>query len=164
MRLTIDVAVEGEDWRVAAPGLEHLAERVVEACLAVANPHLSEGAELSVLFCDDAKIRTLNEAWRSQDKATNVLSFPAASLSQLPSARILGDVAVAFQTAQREARDEGKPFKDHVAHLLAHGLLHLLGFDHENDEDAERMEAIERDALGRLGVPDPYRAQDLEAR
>lgn len=164
MKLAIDIAVEHEQWAVAIPALEELAEGVADACLAEAHPQLADGAELSLLFCDDATIRGLNACWRKQDKATNVLSFPAASLDQLGTARLLGDVAIAFETAEREASEEGKPFRDHVAHLIAHGLLHLLGFDHEDEADAERMERTERDSLARLGVPDPYRTHDLEGR
>lgn len=164
MRIAIDIAIQCEDWSLTAPALEALAERIADACLETSRILLLEDAELSLLFCDDATIQTLNASWRNQDKPTNVLSFPAASPAELKSARLLGDVAIAFETTKREAMAEGKPFADHVAHLLAHGLLHLFGFDHESDADAERMEAMERAVLARLGVPDPYRIQDLEVR
>ena len=164
MKLAIEIAVECDKWVTAIPALDELAARVSDACLAEAHPRLAEGAELSLLFCDDATIRALNASWRQQDKATNVLSFPAAPPGRLAAARLLGDVALAFETVEREAREQGKPLRDHVAHLIAHGILHLLGFDHENDADAERMERSERAALARLGLADPYRAHDLEAR
>src|SRR3954447_6413941 len=121
-------------------------------------------AELAVMLTDDAGIRTLNRNWRGQDKATNVLSFPALpqtgtrSVDDAP--RMLGDIAIAWETTRREADDEQKPFDHHLSHLAVHGFLHLIGYDHENEVDAEAMEALEREILGLLGIPDPYADQD----
>jgi probable rRNA maturation factor len=121
------------------------------------------GAELAVMLTDDAGIRTLNRNWRGQDKPTNVLSFPAlqptgARSDDVP--RMLGDIAIAFETTRREADDEEKPFNHHLSHLAIHGFLHLVGYDHENDVDAEAMENLEREILAALGIPDPYADQD----
>ena len=103
------------------------------------------------------QIRTLNREWRGFDKPTNVLSFPAANTRDAGS---LGDVIIAFQTVAREAKEEGKPIKHHLAHLAVHGFLHLLGYDHETDRDARKMERLEVKILKGLGVPDPYADQD----
>jgi probable rRNA maturation factor len=117
-------------------------------------------AELAVMLTDDAGIRTLNNNWRGIDKPTNVLSFPA-----LPptgpggpddAPRMLGDIAIAYQTTRKEADDEQKPFDHHLSHLAVHGFLHLIGYDHENDGDAEAMETFEQEILAQLGIPDPY--------
>ncbi|MEA2882108.1 MAG: putative rRNA maturation factor, partial [Bradyrhizobium sp.] len=121
-------------------------------------------AELAVMLTDDAGIRTLNRNWRGQDKATNVLSFPALPPTGGQSAddapRMLGDIAIAWETTRREADDEQKAFDHHLSHLAVHGFLHLVGYDHENEVDAEAMENLEREILGLLGIPDPYAGQD----
>ncbi|HVB89574.1 MAG TPA: rRNA maturation RNase YbeY [Beijerinckiaceae bacterium] len=163
MKLAFDIAVECDDWLSANLGLDSLVEDIAQACLAEAQPALADGVELSLLFCDDAKIRALNAAWRGQDRATNVLSFPAGPSDRLASAPLLGDIALAFETTRSEAEREGKTLRDHTAHLVAHGFLHLLGYDHEEETQAERMERIERAALARIGVEDPYRERDIPA-
>ena len=109
------------------------------------------------MLTDDAGIRTLNHNWRGIDKPTNVLSFPAVALPGGGSQpRALGDIAIAYETTRREAETENKPFENHLSHLAVHGFLHLIGYDHETDGDAETMEQLERDILARLGIPDPY--------
>ena len=118
------------------------------------------GSELSVVFSSDAHIRTLNAGWRGKDKPTNVLSFPAFPVKpgeELPP--MLGDIVLAFETVEREARDEGKPFEAHLSHLVVHGFLHLLGYDHEEDGEAAAMEGLETAILGRIGIADPYSRQ-----
>jgi len=110
-----------------------------------------------VIFTDDARIRELNAGWRGKDKATNVLSFPAFPETKAgPLPPMLGDIVLAAETVAAEAALEGKPPENHISHLVIHGLLHLLGHDHENDTEAEEMEALERTALARLAIPDPY--------
>jgi probable rRNA maturation factor len=120
--------------------------------------------ELSILFTDDTRMQALNKAWCGKEKPTNVLSFPharapssrAESSSGASPPQLLGDVILSAETVAREAALADKPLEDHMAHLIIHGLLHLLGFNHEEEEEAEIMEQLERVALGELGIPDPY--------
>ena len=148
----IDVIVESAQWG-ALPDAEVVARDAIAQALAVLAGRAD--AELAVLLTDDAAIRRLNAIWRGLDKPTNVLSFSAA---EAPDSPHLGDIAIAFETTAREAREEGKPLADHLAHLAVHGFLHLVGYDHESDAEAETMEQLERDILARLNVPDPYLA------
>ncbi|MCO5145707.1 MAG: rRNA maturation RNase YbeY [Aquamicrobium sp.] len=154
--MQIDVAVEAGAW----PGEEALlalARRAVDAVFAETGQAAPEEAELSLLFTDDAHIRVLNRDWRAKDKPTNVLSFPAFEVAPGdPVPPMLGDVALAFETVRSEAELEDKPFDHHLMHLIVHGVLHLLGHDHEEDGEAEAMEALERAILARLAIPDPY--------
>jgi probable rRNA maturation factor len=114
------------------------------------------------LLTDDSAIRALNREWRKLDAPTNVLSFPAkmairGAPRHMP--RYLGDIVIAYETTAREATAEGKPFDHHLVHLAVHGYLHLLGYDHATNRDAEKMERLEVDILARLAVPDPYAAR-----
>ncbi|MEM9810106.1 MAG: rRNA maturation RNase YbeY [Pseudomonadota bacterium] len=119
------------------------------------DPRLSR--EATLLFTSDSEVRALNAAWREKDKSTNVLSFPAEPLPGLPeAAQPLGDIALAFETCAREADEKGISLKDHATHLIVHGVLHLLGYDHISEEEAEAMEALERKVLAGLGIADPY--------
>ena len=124
--------------------------------------------EISVLACNDARIAALNEDFRGKPRATNVLSWPsderaAAIDGEMPAPPRpgpdpeLGDIAIAYGTCAREAAEAGKSMRDHTIHLLVHGTLHLLGFDHERDRDATLMEGLETEILGKLGIRDPYR-------
>ncbi len=152
MNVTVDLAIENPSW-TALGDLQSLAERAAEAAFREAGFVPEAGTELSCLFGSDASIRELNARWRGIDKPTNVLSFPATG----PGAGLLlGDVALAFETVAREAAAENKPIRDHVVHLIVHGVLHLVGHDHEDDEEASVMEALETRALNRLGLADPY--------
>ena len=135
--IDLDIAIEGGEWTVLGDA-EALARAAVGAALA------------------DAAVRALNRDWRGQDKPTNVLSFPAPPASSA-GPRHLGDVALAFETLAGEAAQGGKPLAHHAAHLLVHGVLHLLGHDHEDDRAAGAMEALEVAALSELGIADPYR-------
>ncbi len=144
----ISVEVEDEAWGEA----EAVAIRAAEAALTGAH---AEG-DVTVLLTDDATIRDLNARFRGKDAPTNVLSFPAAETAR-PH---LGDVALAFGVCAREAAEQGKSLHDHLSHLVAHGVLHLLGFDHDNDAQAEEMEALERAVLAGLDVRDPYATRD----
>jgi probable rRNA maturation factor len=154
MTLSLDVAVESEDWR-SFEEPERLAETAVDAAARRSGRKIPAGAEVSILLCDDAFIRDLNRKWRGIDKPTNVLSFPAADTAVLGP--MLGDIVVAYGTARREAEEEGKTLRDHVAHLFVHGFLHLIGYDHLTASEAEEMEALERVILAELGIDDPYR-------
>ena len=117
--------------------------------------------EVSLVFTDDASIREINAEWRSQDKPTNVLSFPAFPVTpgKMPGP-MLGDIILAHETLVREAEDLGKPFDEHLTHLLVHGFLHLFGYDHIDENDAERMESLETRILAGLGLSDPYGDSD----
>src|ERR1700676_2915488 len=157
-----EVLVVAECWQTE-PDAEAIIHRAVAAAAEIVNAGLGE-AELAVMLTDDAGIRTLNSNWRSIDKPTNVLSFPALQPpgGQEPdnAPRMLGDIAIAYETTRREADEEQKPFNHHLSHLAVHGFLHLVGYDHEKDGEAEVMESLERDILASLGIPDPYADQD----
>ncbi|ESW85655.1 rRNA maturation RNase YbeY [Mesorhizobium sp. M0074] len=150
----IDIAIEAGDWPDETT-LTRLVDHAVSAGFAETG---ADGrSELSIVFSDDAHIRTLNAGWRGKDKPTNVLSFPAFPFARGgPLPPMLGDIVLAAETVAREAALEDKPIEDHISHLVIHGLLHLLGYDHETDAEAELMEATERAALARLAIPDPY--------
>ena len=150
----IDLAVEAGNWPEEA-GLLRLIERAAGAVFAETGA--AGRSELSIVFSDDAHIRTLNAGWRGKDKPTNVLSFPAFPFPRGgPLPPMLGDIVLAAETVAREAALEEKPLENHISHLVIHGLLHLMGYDHETDAEAEEMEAVERAALARLAIPDPY--------
>jgi probable rRNA maturation factor len=152
--IDIDIFVEAGDWPAEAE-LTRLVDRAVAA--AFAETGTAGVSELSIVFSDNAHIQTLNAEWRDKDKPTNVLSFPAFPFpkgGKLPP--MLGDIVLASETVAREAALEDKLLENHITHLVIHGLLHLLGHDHETDAEAEEMEAIERAALARLAIPDPY--------
>lgn len=160
MRPHVDFVATSPRWR-AALAARTLARQAIAASLAECGLALRPGAELCVHLADDAHIRDLNARWRGRDEATNVLSFPAVEPANIRQARLLGDIVLAFETVAREAAAEGKPLADHYRHLVVHGFLHLIGFDHETDADAQRMEAMETRILARLGVADPYRASEV---
>jgi probable rRNA maturation factor len=151
---TIEVEIEEDAWLAAAPAAERLVEAAAAAALAGAD--FAEEAELTVLLTSDAEVRQLNRDFRKQDKPTNVLSFPADAAFR-PH---LGDVALAYETCAREAAEQDKSLDAHLSHLVAHGVLHLLGWDHQTDDEADAMEALERTVLAGLGYADPYAAQD----
>ena len=153
--IDVDVLVLDERWAEIGDA-EAVARLSVEAALSVVAEVPSGDVEVSVALADDATVQALNRDWRGKDYPTNVLSFPAPP-TRTPGPRVLGDIALAYETVARESRDENKPFTDHAVHLLVHGTLHLLGYDHESDSDAAVMEALEVEALARVGVADPYR-------
>ena len=154
--MTVSIEVEDEAW-AALPGLEDLARAAVDAALAMA---LSSDAacDVAVLFTDDKAIAEINAEWRGRDRPTNVLSFPTPEGMPVPEgeARQLGDIVLAYGVIANEAAEQGKTLRDHTAHLIVHGTLHLLGHDHEGDGEAEEMEALETRILKGLGISDPY--------
>jgi probable rRNA maturation factor len=153
VRLQLDIVVNSNLWR-SQRGVTPMLRRAIAAATAQAG---LEEAEVAIVLTDDAAIRKLNRAWRRRDRPTNVLSFPAPPRPAGASGRHpLGDVVIAYETCEREAAAEGKPFKNHVSHLAVHGFLHLLGYDHGSREEAEEMEGLERAVLSTLGVPDPF--------
>ncbi len=153
MKLSLDISVPSPLWR-RLPRARPIARETIAA--AAENRGLSEGGDVSLCLADDAALRALNLSWRGFDKPTNVLSFPSATTGRPGDAPSLGDIALAYETLAREAEDFGVPLADHYRHLLVHGFLHLIGYDHETDAEAERMEALETEILARLGVADPY--------
>ena len=156
--ITVDVIVAAKPWR-AVRGARTLARKAAAAALAGSRKKV-RGAEVAVVLTSDAAVRRLNAAYRGKDRPTNVLSFPAAEgrdfLDGAPG--LLGDVVLAYGTMVKEARADAKPLKNHLLHLVVHGVLHLLGYDHGRVREAQAMEALETKILAGMGVPDPYAA------
>ena len=150
--IAVDVLIQSPQWK-KKPGAREVVRDAIQAAAAVIS---APKGEVAVVLTNDASLRRLNRDWRGMDKPTNVLSFPAAA----PKTEILGDIAIAYETLARECRNEHKPFAHHLAHLAIHGFLHLMGYDHQNDSDAEAMEKLERAVLARLKIPDPYLVRD----
>ena len=151
----IDIEIEDAGWTAALPDAEALVRAAAEAVL------LSEGADgegVTLLLTDDGSVQALNARFRHKDAPTNVLSFPAPPNPE----KHLGDVALALGVCTREAAQQGKPLAHHLQHLTAHGVLHLLGYDHMSEDEAEAMEGLERVILAGLGIPDPYAASEGE--
>jgi probable rRNA maturation factor len=147
----IDIEVEDEAWTAAVPDAVRLTHVAAFTALAALSPtRMHEG--VTILLADDEAVRDLNHRFRDKDTATNVLSFPAPPNPEYH----LGDIALAYGVCAREAEEQGKPLAHHLQHLVAHGVLHLVGYDHQTDAQAEAMEGLERTILDRLGVPDPY--------
>ncbi len=152
----VEVAVSCGAWLDACPDAAALAAAAARAALATS----AEAARhvVDVTLTDDGEQRRLNRIYRGKDAPTNVLAFPQAETARSMDAPVLlGDVVLAFETVRREAVEQAKPFVDHLRHLVVHGVLHLLGFDHEDAAEAIAMEAQEIKILAGLGVPDPYR-------
>ena len=174
-QLDVAVSIRSQMWRTCLPEGAALCRRAAAAALTASgiDPGAT-GAEVSVVLADDGLVRRLNRDFRGQDKATNVLSFPTvdgpivdgaaarasgAAGGDLPA--VLGDVVVALQTVRREAAAQGKPLGHHLSHLVVHGVLHLVGYDHDSEGDAAIMEELETRVLAELGVPDPYAPRPL---
>lgn len=154
--MTVAIEVEDEAW-AAEPGLAELTHAAVEAALAGARVQ-PDACEVALLFTNDAAMAGINAEWRGKDGPTNVLSFPTPDDMPVPEGepRPLGDIVLARGVIAREAAEQGKTLRDHTTHLIVHGTLHLLGFDHETDDEAEEMEALETRILKGLGISDPY--------
>jgi len=160
---TITVSVEAAPWHAALPEAETWIADLARRTLEAACPGIG-AAGISLLLTDDAAIHALNREWRGKDSPTNVLSFPATETAEgtMPEPEFagvpleLGDIALAYETCERESQVQGKRFADHVAHLVLHGVLHLLGYDHLEEDQAQRMEALEIRILAGLGIADPY--------
>ena len=154
---SIDIQVQSPLWKA-----EPAAATTVRAAIAAAAVMLASPAgEVSVVLTDDSAIAKLNRDWRGIDRPTNVLAFPAQPPKASGGPRMFGDIAIAYETLARECADADKPFLHHLAHLVVHGFLHLMGYDHETDADAAAMEALEGVILARLQVADPYRARPV---
>lgn len=181
-RLDLAVIIKADAWREAVPAAEALCRRAADAAFAAAAPSALLDVAASVVLSDDERLRDLNRSYRGIDKSTNVLSFQAMTVEQALAAcaapppaeagveaeagreaevgpePVLGDVVIALETAVAEAAAEGKTVADHLSHLVVHGILHLLGHDHEAVAEAEQMEALEVAVLAAVGVADPYAA------
>ena len=155
--LQIDIQAQSPLWEA-----QPLAGKTVrDAVTAAASALSTAGGEVSIVLTDDSAIRALNRDWRGIDKPTNVLSFPAAGQKAGEDARLLGDIIIAYETLERESDNENRIFLHHLAHLAVHGFLHLIGYDHQTDRQAEEMEGLESKIMTRLNMPDPCLARDL---
>lgn len=160
-RPRVEIVIGSPLWKAQRGATAMLRRSIVEA--AAETP--GTGGEIAIMLTDDSVMRDLNRRWRGKDAPTNVLSFPAARRgaggenSPLP----LGDIVIAYETTAREASAQDTPFMHHLAHLAVHGFLHLLGYDHEVDAEAEAMEEMETRALARIGVPNPYKPHNVRA-
>jgi probable rRNA maturation factor len=155
---SIEVSVDCDAWLAACPNAEALAATAARVALAAIRSEASAPAILGVILTDDAEQRRLNRAYRGIDAPTNVLSFALGDSTAPAGAPVLlGDVVLALTTIAREAREQQKKLADHLAHLVVHGVLHLLGFDHQGEAEAAVMEAREVEILKSLEIPDPYR-------
>lgn len=152
---SVDIQIASPKWDA-----QPLAEQTVRDAIAAAAATLAAGkGEVSVVLTDDEAIRTLNRDWRKIDKPTNVLSFPAPDS---PGAeKMYGDIVIAYETLARECDEEDRVFLHHLSHLAVHGFLHLIGYDHQTDSDADAMEALERKIMIAMKLPDPYLGRDL---
>ncbi len=153
MSVEIDILISAPAWE-SFDDLEAVTRHCVNASLAATGSELAPGCELSVNFCDDAEIHELNAQWRGKNKPTNVLSFPTPG--ELAARPLLGDIVIAYETVAREAEEQAKTLREHTAHMIIHGFLHLIGYDHETSAEAEEMEALERRIAAHLGLRDPY--------
>jgi probable rRNA maturation factor len=162
----ISVSIEAPAWSEAIPDAEAWVAGLAHRTLQAACPGIGP-AGISLLLTDDAAVHALNRTWRGKDNPTNVLSFPATETAEgeVPEAEFdgvpleLGDIALAYETCAREANEQRKRLADHVAHLILHGVLHLLGYDHLDEDEAQRMEALEIRILAGLGIADPYETE-----
>ncbi|MGN6515269.1 MAG: rRNA maturation RNase YbeY [Rhizomicrobium sp.] len=154
-RRAIDVEIADTKWkRISAPARARMKRAALRAL-----EHEKAAGALTILLAGDARLKELNGLFRGKNKPTNVLSFPSED-----DGGYLGDIAIAYGTVAREARESGKAFSDHLAHLAVHGVLHLLGHDHEKPREAARMEGIEREILAEFGIADPYAVKRIPAR
>lgn len=162
IEMDVDINVQCRDWD-GLDGLDALIGAAAQAAAEAAGPAAGEARrlEVSVMLTSDEEIAALNAAYRQRDGATNVLSFPQAMPGGTGGgadgpARLIGDIVLAHETISREAREAGKSMRDHISHLVVHGMLHLFGYDHEEDTEAEVMEGLETRILAGLGIADPY--------
>jgi len=164
--MMLDIAIDADPEWDSSSGWDSLVRRAAEAAIAEsAFPQLASSPraiELSVRLTGDDEVQALNAEWRGKDKPTNVLSFPQMETNEIGTAGtdgpdlMLGDVVLAREVCEREAAEKAIPLEEHAAHLVVHGTLHLLGYDHHDDDSADDMESREIRALARLGIADPY--------
>jgi probable rRNA maturation factor len=158
--LAIEIALQSPLWN-RCRSVRTVLHRALRAAAAATS---LSGGEISIVLCDDKAMRRLNRDWRRKDMPTNVLAFPIDIMNAAPGRpRLLGDIVISYQTLQREARMQGKPVAQHLAHVAVHGLLHLMGYDHRTADEAQVMERLETSILARLDIPDPYIERDRSA-
>ena len=159
-KVAVSVIVEHDAWRDVIAEPLPLLRRAAAAAVAeerrARRSRSTRTPQVAVALIDDRAMQKLNKTYRGKDKPTNVLSFPSDAPQVAGAPALLGDIAIAYETLAREAAAEKKPFLHHLAHLAAHGYLHLLGYDHQTDSEAEAMEALERETLAAMRIPDPY--------
>lgn len=151
LRLSVDLRIADDRWQALGD-----ADGFAAHVLGLASARMQRGGEIALLLTDDAEMHALNKQWRGLDKPTDVLSFPGEGPEIPGQPQYLGDIAVGYDTALRDAGTMDRAFEAHIAHLLIHGFLHLLGYDHIEPEDAKVMEPLEVELLASLGWPDPY--------
>jgi probable rRNA maturation factor len=159
--MNIDISMEVDSWN-SIPNLVELSETALRAAAQQSGLLLLHEAEVSLVFTDNATFQELNRGWRDQDKPTNVLSFPAVEPEKVATSLLLGDIILAYETVKAESFDRQISMPNHIQHLVVHGFLHLLGFDHQTDAEAEKMEGLEVMILGQLGVANPYSNEPTE--
>ncbi len=153
----LEIVAEDDLWTQTLPDAEALADSAIQSSFAQAG--YSESASICILLTTDSRIKTLNQTYRGKDTPTNVLSFPAQEMPPIPGEpRLLGDIALAYETLDQEAKQANLDLRDHFLHLIVHASLHLIGYTHDVDEEADRMEAHEIAALSEIGVSNPYEA------
>ena len=152
---SVDLQIASPQWDAESAAEQTVRDAIAAAAAAVA----ADDGEVSVVLTDDATIRTLNRDWRKIDKPTNVLSFPAPDTAG--GEKMFGDIVIAYETLARECDEEDRVFLHHLAHLTVHGFLHLIGYDHQTDSDADAMEALESKIMIAMKRPDPYLGRDL---
>jgi probable rRNA maturation factor len=156
-RPAIDILVQSPLW-YAKPEAKTVLRRAIRKASSV----VATQGELAIVLADDSTVHALNRTWRNKDAPTNVLSFPVEGAAERHGTPpLLGDIVIAYETTAREARSQGKPFADHLIHLAVHGFLHLAGYDHADDDEAETMERLEGTILAELAVPNPYAAPGI---
>ncbi|MEP3046989.1 MAG: rRNA maturation RNase YbeY [Roseibium sp.] len=158
----IDISIEAGDWP-QEDILRLLIEEAIVAAFSSANLEVQAGAEMSLLFTNDAAIQKLNNEWRDKDKPTNVLSFPGSDPQGDVYGPLLGDIVLSYEIIVREADELGIEFDDHLSHLTVHGLLHLFDYDHQESDEAELMESLEKTILASLEIDNPYEDRPLVA-
>jgi probable rRNA maturation factor len=161
--IAIDLAIAAPAWKRALPSVASVARRAAVAALTLSGKKIG-AAELSLVLADDATVQDLNARWRDKDAPTNVLAFASDEPPAKGKPVLLGDVVLAYETVAREAKEQKKRLADHLRHLVIHGVLHLLGYDHIKPTPAKRMEALETRILASLGVADPYRIAEEAGR